>query len=96
MAKKRKTIDPAVKARVALDAIRERDTIAQIAKRHGVHPTQIGQWKRKLLEEASELFSRESRAKATETFETSELYEQIGRLKMELDWLKKKADSLDR
>ncbi len=93
MAKKRKQLDPTFKARVALDAIRERETISQIAKRHSVHPTQIHQWKRKLLDEAAELFSRDSRAKPTETFERSELYEQIGRLKMELDWLKKKADS---
>jgi transposase-like protein len=77
------------KARVALEAIKERETVAQLAKRHGVHPTQVHQWKRKLLDEAPELFDRESASRTTEAFEATQLYEQIGRLKMELDWLKK-------
>lgn len=95
MGRKRKQHDPGFKARVALEAIRERETISQLAKRHGVHPTQIHQWKRKLLDDAGEVFSREGSAKTTETFESTELYEQIGRLKMELDWLKKKASQFD-
>jgi len=91
MARHRKLHDANFKARVALEAIRERETMGQLAKRHGVHPTQIHQWKRKLVDEASELFSREAGGKRTEAFDATELYEQIGRLKMELDWLKKKA-----
>jgi transposase-like protein len=91
MRKHRKLHDASFKARVALEAIRERETVAQLAKRHGVHPTQIHQWKRKLLDEAPELFSREAGAKPLEAFDSTALYEQIGRLKMELDWLKKKA-----
>lgn len=91
MGKRRKQHDAGFKARVALEAIRERETISQLAKRHRVHPTLIHQWKRKLLDQASEVFSRENGAKSTEAFESTELYEQIGRLKMELDWLKKKA-----
>ena len=95
MAKRRKQHDAGFKARVALEAIRERETISQLAKRHSVHPTQIHQWKRKLVDEAAEVFSREGGAKTAETFESTELYEQIGRLKMELDWLKKKASQFD-
>jgi transposase-like protein len=96
MAKRRKQHDPAFKARVALEAIRERETVGQLARRHSVHPTQIHQWKRKLLDEASGVFSREgSTAIAGEAFPSSELYEEIGRLKMELEWLKKKASSFD-
>jgi putative transposase len=91
MGKRRKQHDASFKARVAVEAIRERETIAQLAKRHGVHPTQIHQWKRKLLDEASELFGRDGGVKPTEAFDSTTLYEQIGRLKMELDWLKKKA-----
>lgn len=91
MRRHRKQHDASFKARVALEAIRERETVAQLAKLHGVHPTQIHHWKRKLLDEASELFSREASAKPTEAFDSTALYEQIGRLKMELDWLKKKA-----
>ena len=91
MRKHRKQHDASFKARVALEAIRERETVSQLAKRHGIHPTQIHQWKRKLLDEAAELFAREAGAKSTEAFDSTALYEQIGRLKMELDWLKKKA-----
>lgn len=91
MAKRRKVHESSFKARVALEAVKERETVAQLAKRHGVHPTQVNQWKRKLLDEAPELFDRESVSRTTEAFEATQLYEQIGRLKMELDWLKKKA-----
>ena len=93
MAKRRKVHEASFKARVALEAVKERETAAQLAKRFDVHPTQVHQWKRKLREEAGELFDRENGSRVTETFETSQLYEQIGRLKMELDWVKKKAAS---
>ena len=91
MSRRRKLHEASTKARVAFEAVKERDTVAQIAKRFGVHPTQVNQWKRKLLEDASGLFDRENGSRRSEAFETTELYEQIGRLKMELDWLKKKA-----
>ena len=91
MLHKRKRHDAGLKARVALEAIKERETVAQISKQFGVHPTQVNQWKRKLLEDAAEIFERENGSKRAEAFEATELYEQIGRLKMELDWLKKKA-----
>jgi transposase len=94
MAKRRKTHESSFKARVAVEALKERETAAQLAKRFGVHPTQVNQWKRKLLDEAPELFDRESRSRPEEAFEATELYEQIGRLKMELDWLKKKSAQL--
>jgi transposase-like protein len=91
MSRRRKLHEASTKARVALEAVKERETVAQIGKRFGVHPTQVNQWKRKLLEEAAALFDRENGRARTEAFEATELYEQIGRLKMELDWLKKKA-----
>jgi transposase-like protein len=91
MSRHRKLHEASTKARVALEAVKERETVAQIAKRFSVHPTQVNQWKRKLLEEAAGLFERENGRARIEAFETTELYEQIGRLKMELDWLKKKS-----
>ena len=91
MARQRKSHDSGFKACVALEALKERETIGQLAKRHGVHPTQIHEWKRRLSDQASSVFERGSAAKKTEDFETAELYEEIGRLKMELDWVKKKA-----
>jgi transposase-like protein len=94
MSRHRKLHEASTKARVALEAVKERETVAQIAKRFSVHPTQVNQWKRKLFEDAAGLFERENGSRRVEPFETTELYEQIGRLKMELDWLKKKSAQL--
>ena len=91
MAKPRKVHDSGFKARVALDSLKERETVSQLAKRYDVHPTQIHEWKRRLLDQASSVFDRGNSAKKTEDFDAAELYEEIGRLKMELDWVKTKA-----
>jgi putative transposase len=79
-----------------LAAVKELETVSVLASRHGVHPTQIHQWKRQLLEGAEGLFGdgRRGPAKAEEGCTPAELFEQIGRLKMELEWLKKKADGV--
>jgi transposase-like protein len=78
--------------KVALEAAKGGKTLSELASETGVHPTQIGQWKRQLLEEGVELFSRNGSRQAQVGEEVqAELYEQIGRLKMELEWLKKKA-----
>jgi len=91
----RRNHDAAFKARVALEAIRGEKTIAQIAAEYGVHPNQIRQWRQKLLAELPQLFSdrRKSVEKDGEELE-AELYRQIGQLKVELDWLKKKSQVL--
>ena len=67
MSRRRKMHEATYKARVALEALRERETVGQLAKRFAVHPTQIHQWKRKLLKEASELFERENGSKNAHT-----------------------------
>jgi len=90
MARRRKVRDAGFKARVALEALKERETVNELAKRFQVHPTQIHEWKRRLLEQAAAVFEREG-GKLVEATDPAELYEQIGRLKMELEWLKKKA-----
>ena len=90
MARRKKIRDASFKARVALEAVKERETVGELAKRFQVHPTQIHGWKRKLQEQAAIVFEREG-AKPVEAVDSSELYEQIGRLKVELEFLKKKA-----
>ena len=94
MSKKRRRFSGALKAKVALAAARGDKTTAELAARFGVHGNQVSAWKKQLLEEAPELFAdRRSRERNGETRE-EELYEQIGRLKMEVEWLKKKAAQL--
>lgn len=91
----KKNYDAAFKAKVALEAVKGEKTIAQIASEYGVHPNQIGQWKKRLLEELPGLFSdRRKREGKEEEAQTDELYRQIGQLKVELDWLKKKSQIL--
>jgi transposase len=91
----RRSHDAAFKARVALESLKGESTIAQIASEYGVHPNQIRQWRQKLLEELPQLFSdrRKSVEKDGEALQ-DELYRQIGQLKVELDWLKKKSHKL--
>lgn len=85
---------PGFKAKVALELIREVDTVAVICSKYSIHPTQAGFWKRQALDGLSAIFAglpvKELRAK-DEMIE--ELYKQIGQLKVELDWLKKKLET---
>jgi putative transposase len=90
MARRKKIREAPFKARVALEAVKERESVSELAKRFQVHPTQIHEWKRRLVEQAASVFERES-AKPVETVDPAALYEQIGRLKVELEFLKKKA-----
>ena len=90
--KKRKSFSSDFKAKVALEAIRGVKTVNQIAQEFGVHPTQVGAWKKLLQEEAFSLFDAKRGPKPVDPSASSErLYSEIGRLKMDLDWLKKKS-----
>lgn len=91
MARTRRRFSGALKARVALEAIRGHKTVAELAGEHQVHPTQISQWKKQLLDAAEGLFSdRRVKQQQDQQELVAQLYEQIGRLKVEVDFLQKK------
>jgi transposase-like protein len=91
-AKKRKYYSPEFKAKVGLEAVRGVKTINEIGQEYGVHPVQVGQWKKEIQEQSSTLFEGKRGPKpVAEHQEPERLYSEIGRLKMELDWLKKKS-----
>jgi len=90
--KKRNVYKPEFKAKVALEAVRGRLTINQISKQFEVHPNQISKWKKQFLESLPQIFDNSKQPMAEEAEElTNQLYQQIGQLKVELDWLKKKS-----
>ena len=89
---KRKNFSSQHKAKVALEAIRGAKTVNEIAQEFGVHPTQVGLWKKELQEQASSIFDTKRGPKPVDQSASPErLYSEIGRLKMDLDWLKKKS-----
>ena len=95
MAGKRRRFTAEFKARMVRAALREDKTLAELASQFGVHPNQITEWKRQVLEAMPEVFGRRKAAdaKASEEHE-ARLYEQVGKLQVELEWLKKKARQL--
>ena len=89
---KRKQHSAAFKAQVALAAVKGDRTVNELASQYGVHPTLIHGWKKQLLAGADQVFNNGSKgATADAEAEKAELFEQIGRLQMELEWLKKKV-----
>jgi transposase-like protein len=95
MAGTRKTHSAAFKAQVAMAALKGDKTINELAGHHGVHPTLIHTWKKQLVVGAEDIFSKGSKAPATDHEALqAQLYEQIGRLQMELGWAKKKSAGL--
>jgi putative transposase len=92
MKNKRRNHSSSFKAKVALEAAKGDRTIAELASHYQVHPNQISQWKKQLLESLPEVFSRRRRKDQQNQQQLqAELYQQIGQLKVELDWLKKKS-----
>ncbi len=91
---KRKQYEAAFKARVALEAVKGEKTISQVASEYGVHPNQVRQWKEHLLRVLPGIFSdRRKRTEEERDELEAELYQQIGQLKVENDWLKKKISA---
>ena len=92
---RRKRYDSQFKAQVALEAIKNQRTLAQIASEYGVHPNQVSQWKKQVLDQLPQLFSTgRSNTPSDSDALINELYTQIGRLKVEVDWLQKKTHPL--
>jgi transposase len=92
MPRKRKSHTAAFKAQVALAAVKNDQTVNAVAGQYGVHPTLVHAWKKQLLQGAEQVFGPGAKASGGDAeARQAELYEQIGRLKMELEWLKKKA-----
>ncbi len=92
MPRKRKSHTAAFKAQVALAAVKNDQTVNAVAGHYGVHPTLVHAWKKQLLQGAEQVFGVGAKAGSGEAeARQAELYEQIGRLKMELEWVKKKA-----
>ena len=88
----RRSFSADFKARVALEAIKGDRTLSELASHYEVHPNQIRSWKKQLLEEMSGIFSDKRRKeKQVDEGDKAKLYEEIGRLKIEVDWLKKKS-----
>jgi len=91
----RRSHDSAFKAKVALEALKGEKTLAQLSSEFKVHANQIRQWRKRALEELPGIFTGHRAQKETEKDElVSELYRQIGQLKVEMDWLKKKSQML--
>ena len=93
MSKKRKQHSAQFKAKVALAALQNEETTAQLASRFGVHPTMVSSWKRQLLDSAPELFDRNQKSQKQLESRLDELYRQIGQLKVENDFLSRKLGS---
>ncbi len=91
MARKRRRFDAGFKAKVALEAVRGVKSVAEIAQQFKVHPNQVTTWKKQLLEGAEQVFEGSGSSTKSDEPEAAELYEQIGRLKVELEWVKKKV-----
>ena len=93
---KRKQHSKEFKAKVALEALKSQKTVNEIASEYEVHPSQINTWKKRALEALPEAFNRgQDRDAERQEAEKDRLYRQVGKLQMEVDWLKKKTGHLD-
>jgi transposase-like protein len=90
MGKKRNKYSPEFKAKVALAAVKNEETISELAARFGVHPAMINTWKRSLIDGAADIFGKGHKFRKQTEAQVDELYRQIGKLQVERDFLSKK------
>ncbi len=90
MSNKRKRYNPEFKAKVALAAFKNEETMSELAARFGIHPTMIAAWKRALLDGAANIFDKNQKAKKQTDKQVDELFQKIGQLQVERDFLSKK------
>jgi len=96
MKRKRRKFSSAFKAKVALEAIKERETLSELATRFEVHPNQISSWKQEFLRKADQVFEKQGRKSEESQVDPEKLYAKIGQLEMEREFLKKSLKKLDR
>jgi len=97
MRRTRRKFSGQFKAKVAIEALKERYTLAQLAERFELHPNQISQWKQEFLENSGSVFDKKAKkGDSAQQVDTDKLYTKIGRLEMERDFLKKSLDKLER
>jgi transposase-like protein len=94
MKTKRKQYSPSFKAKVALEALKDKDTLAELSKKFEVHPTQIGKWKQEFLSRATSVFEKPLETDSGEQIDADQLYAKIGRLELENEFLKKSLKKL--
>lgn len=92
MSKKRTQYKPEFKAKVALAALKNDETVAELSARFGIHPTMISNWKRALLDSAANIFDKGEKSRKQNEAQIEDLYRHIGQLKVERDFLSKKLN----
>ena len=92
MSRKRRNHSPQFKAKVALTALRNEETISELSNRFGVHPTMINKWKKALLDGAADVFGKHQKTAKQTGSTMDDLYKEIGKLKVEKDFLSRKLD----
>jgi transposase-like protein len=94
MSRKRRNFSASFKAKVAIEAVKERETLTELSKKYELHPNQISNWKKEFLENSSSVFESKKKEDSEIITDVDKLYSKIGRLEMENDFIKKNLKKL--